>query len=90
MTVLIDSDILIEVLRDRDQGILARWMELSESSDFILCSPVSIAEFWHGARAGEHRALESLFRALICIPTMPITGQLAGDFSPRISQEPQC
>jgi len=43
-------------------------MELGESSDFILCSPVSVAELWHGARAQEHQALEGLFRGLICIP----------------------
>jgi predicted nucleic acid-binding protein len=80
MTVLVDSDILIEVLRGRDQGILARWMELGESSNFILCSPVSIAELWHGARAREHQALEGLFRALICIPIDTDTGRRAGDF----------
>jgi predicted nucleic acid-binding protein len=80
MTVLVDSDILIEVLRGRDQGILARWMELGESSNFILCSPVSIAELWHGARAREHQALEGLFRALICIPIDADTGRRAGDF----------
>ena len=80
MTVLVDSDILIEVLRGRDRQILTRWMELGESSDFILYSPVSVAELWHGARAQEHQALEGLFRALICIPVDADTGRRAGDF----------
>ena len=77
MTVLVDSDILIEVLRGRDEGILARWMELGESGDFILCSPVSVAELWHGARPREHQALENLFRALICLPIDAETGRQA-------------
>ena len=80
MTVLVDSDILIEVLRGRDQGIIGRWSELGESSDFILCSPVSVAELWHGARAREHQALEGLFRALICIPIDANTGRRAGEY----------
>ena len=80
MTVLVDSDILIEVLRGRDEGILARWMELGESGDFILCSPVSVAELWHGARSREHQALENLFRALICVPIDADTGRQAGEY----------
>ena len=80
MTVLVDSDILIKVLRGRDQQILARWMELGESSDFILCSPVSVAELWHGARAQEHQTLDGLFRALICIPIDANTGRRAGEY----------
>ena len=80
MTVLVDSDILIEVLRGRDEGILARWAELGESGDFILCSPVSLAELWHGARPREHQALGNLFRALICVPLDAETGRQAGEY----------
>jgi predicted nucleic acid-binding protein len=50
MTILIDSDVLIEVLRGRDAGILEKWTGLANSSDAVLCSPVSVAEIWHGAR----------------------------------------
>jgi len=80
MTVLVDSYILIEVLRGRDEGILARWMELGESGDFILCSPVSVAELWHGARPREHQALQNLFRALICVPIDAEMGRQAGEY----------
>ena len=80
MTVLVDSDILIEVLHGRDAGILARWMELGESGDFILCSPVSLAELWHDARPQEQQALEDLFRVLICVPVDAETGRQAGEY----------
>lgn len=80
MTVLIDSDILIEVLRGRDFGILARWKELGGSGDFILCSPVSVAELWHGARPKEQQALRDLFDSLICVPIDAEVGRQAGDY----------
>ena len=80
MTILVDSDILIEVSRGRDTAILARWAELSESDDLVLCSPVSVAELWHGARKSEYDALSGLFRSLTCTPLDGVAGQLAGDY----------
>ena len=52
MSVLVDSDILIEVSRERDAGIVAEWIGLSESDTAVLYSPVSAAELWAGARPG--------------------------------------
>ena len=63
MTVLVDSDILIEVSRAKDARIVAKWLELSESSAAILYSPVSVAELWAGAKPNEHNALHNLFRS---------------------------
>jgi predicted nucleic acid-binding protein len=48
-SVLIDSDILIEVARARNDGILLRWDELSCAETPLLCSPVTVAELWYGA-----------------------------------------
>ena len=81
MIVLIDSDILIEVARGRDAAILEKWAELAESDDVVLCSPVSAAELWHGARPKEHKALGELFRALTCAPMDAETGKQAGEYS---------
>lgn len=50
MTVLIDSDILIEVCRGRNRAVVSRWIELSTSDAAVLYSPVSVAELWAGAR----------------------------------------
>lgn len=80
MTVLVDSDILIEVSRGKNKDILSRWTELSQSDGPILYSPVSAAELWAGARPHEHDALTNLFRTLLCAPIDRETGQQAGDY----------
>jgi predicted nucleic acid-binding protein len=80
MIVLVDSDVLIEVARGRDTETLARWAQLADSDDVVLCTPVSVAELWHGARPREHPALGDLFRAVVCTPMDSETGQQAGDY----------
>ena len=80
MTVLIDSDILIEVSRGRDRNIVSQWLELSASDAGILYSPVSVAELWAGARPAEHKAIENLFHALTCVPIEAAVGRRAGDY----------
>ena len=83
MTVLVDSDILIEVSRGRDSTILAKWMELSESDALILFSPVTAAELWAGARLSEYPKLEALFDALVCVPADASVGRRAGEYLRR-------
>jgi predicted nucleic acid-binding protein len=80
MTVLVDSDILIEVSRARDPHVVSRWTALSASEDIILYSPVSAAELWAGARPSEHAALAGLFDALICTSIDAGTGRQAGEY----------
>lgn len=83
MTVLVDSDILIEISRGRDSAILAKWMELSESGALILFSPVNVAELWAGARPAEYSTLEALFDALVCVPADASVGRRAGEYLRR-------
>lgn len=78
--ILIDSDILIEVSRARDAAILANWDDLSRSDVLLLCSPVTVAEIWHGAREREHPALDALFAALPCVPIDAQIGRHAGEY----------
>lgn len=80
MTVLVDSDILIEVSRGRDQKILTQWEKLARSEDRVLYSPVTAAELWAGAWPREHEALSNLFRTLLCAPIDDETGRRAGDY----------
>jgi hypothetical protein len=80
VTVLVDSDVLIEVSRGRDQEILSSWVNLSQSDSTILYSPVTEAELWAGARPREHEALTNLFRTLLCAPIDRETGRQAGDY----------
>ena len=80
ISVLIDSNILIEVSRARNQAILKRWSELSSGPAGLFCSPVTVAELWQGARPQEHTLLVALFTALTCIAIDANIGQLAGDY----------
>jgi predicted nucleic acid-binding protein len=79
-SVLIDSDILIEVNRARDVAILARWDQLSRGNTPLWCSPVTVAELWHGARPQEHAALHALFAAIQSIPIDFNIGIRAGEY----------
>lgn len=83
MIVLVDSDILIEVTRGRDETLLQRWMDLAASDEPVLYSPVSEAELWAGARPREHDVLTRLFRALTCVVIDAESGRQAGDFLRR-------
>jgi len=83
MSVLVDSDILIEVSRGRDTDLVSRWIELGRRDDAILYSSVSAAELWAGARPSEHDAIDNLFRALMCVPIDATMGRQAGDYLKR-------
>ncbi|HWB95884.1 MAG TPA: type II toxin-antitoxin system VapC family toxin [Bryobacteraceae bacterium] len=80
MTILVDSDILIEVTRGKDPAVVEKWTALAESEDLVLCSPVSVAELWHGARPKEYEALTVLFSALLCIPIDAQLARQAGEY----------
>lgn len=83
MTVLVDSDILIELSRGRNAEVAEAWMELGIRQTLILCSPMSVAELWAGARPSEHAVLRDMFDALVCVPITPEIGRRAGEFLNR-------
>ena len=83
MTVLVDSDILIEVSRAKNEEVRARWVQLSESGVAILYTPVSESELWQGVRPTEQRALTDLFRTLRCAPVDCEIGRQAGHYLRR-------
>jgi hypothetical protein len=80
MSVLLDSDIVIEILRSRDPVILSQWNALANSGGDILFSPVTAAEVWAGARPSERQAISSFFPLLICAVSDYEIGKLAGEF----------
>lgn len=80
MTVWLDSDIVIEICRERDLAIVSKWRLLEKSDSAILCSPVTSAELWTGVRPGEHEAITNFFRTLVCVPIDYETGRKAGDY----------
>lgn len=84
--VLVNSDVLIEVSRARDRTVLSRWDELSRSEVALLCSPVTVAELWHGARPKEQNALEALFGVIHCVSIDSKIGTRAGDYLRRFAK----
>lgn len=79
MNVLVDSDILIEVIRARNVSVVEQWEVLVDSENTIAYSPISLAELWRGARPSEHAGLNAMFDAIICIPADAVIGRMAGD-----------
>jgi predicted nucleic acid-binding protein len=80
MNVLLDSDIVIEILRSRDSVILSQWNTLANSGEDILFSPVTVAEVWAGARPSERQAISNFFPMLICTACEYEIGKLAGEY----------
>ncbi len=46
----------------------------------LACSPVTVAELWHGARPREHKILQDLFEVIQCVPIDLEIGRRAGDY----------
>ena len=86
MSVLVDSDIVIEVLRARDLAILAQWSLLADSQSPILVSPITIAEVGAGALPNELQSISRLFAPLTCVLIDQKIGQLAGEYLRRYSK----
>jgi predicted nucleic acid-binding protein len=80
VTVLVDSDVLIEVTRKRDNEILSRWLELAASDEVVMYSPVTAAELWAGVLPREEKLLRDLFEALRCAPIEEAVGTRAGGY----------
>jgi len=86
MSILVDSDVVIEILRSRDQAILSKWTALANTGTLILYSPINAAEIWAGARPGEHPAIARFFSPLTCIPIEYEIGRLAGELLNQFSK----
>lgn len=80
MTILVDSDVLIEVTRARDQRIVLAWLAMAGTDSTILCSAISIAELWHGAREKEYTLLDNLFRSIQSVDITALVARKAGEY----------
>ena len=83
MSVLIDTDIVIEVLRGRNAGISAEWLVLADSPDVLLVSPVTLTEVRAGAFEREYETIVRFFAPLTYVNVDERVGQLAGDYLRR-------
>ena len=86
MSIFFDSDVVIEVLRGRDQAILAQWSVLAASSSPILVSPITFAEIGAGARVSEMQTISQFFALFTCVAIDREIGELAGEYLRRFSK----
>jgi predicted nucleic acid-binding protein len=86
MSILIDTDVIIEVLRGRNFEFTEKWEELAASQSPILISPVTIAEVGAGIRPPERAAVARLFAPLICAPIDGLIGHRAGEYLIRYAR----
>jgi predicted nucleic acid-binding protein len=86
VSILIDSDIVIEVLRGRNQAILEKWSALANSTAPILISPITFAEIGAGARPSEQKVISRFFAPLTCVVIDQRIGQLAGEYLRQFSK----
>jgi len=88
VTVLVDSDILIEVSCGAGTAVVSRWLELGESESVALCSPATVADLSHGARPREPNTLAEVFRTLVRVRVDAETGRQAGSISAPSASAP--
>ena len=86
MKILIDSDVVIEVLRGRDQALLVKWSVLVATEDDILFSPVTAARIWPRVQPDEHPVISRFFRSLTCASIDYQVGHLAGELFRQYSR----
>ncbi len=77
--LLLDSDIIIELLRE-NRSIASELERLRSSGWTIAYTPVAKAEIYHGIRSGEERAVERLFTACRSLPIDDAIGEQAGRY----------
>ena len=79
-SVLLDTDVAIQVLRRRNEVLLEQWERLFETTIRVYYTPVTAAELRQGVRPREEAELSQSLDALICLPIEADIGLLAGDY----------
>jgi len=80
---LADSDVLIWVLRNRQDTIAVLSQMVEETGEPIACSAVSVLEIWAGARPSEFSKTGLFLDALEAIPVDRIIARSAADLLKR-------
>jgi predicted nucleic acid-binding protein len=81
--VLVDSDILIEVLRGRKPEVARHWADAVARGTPLFYSPVTLAEVRHGMRENERESTERVFSSITIVPVEVEIGTRAGDYLRR-------
>jgi predicted nucleic acid-binding protein len=78
--VLVDTDILIEVLRGRKAEVVRMWSQTVSEEEPLFYSPVTLAEIRHGMRGHERESTERVFSPMLSVPMEAEIGARAGDY----------
>jgi predicted nucleic acid-binding protein len=81
--VLLDSDVIIEVLRGRNPDFTSAFESLLATSIPLYRSAVSAAEISHGARESETASIAALMALIRCLPASCAAGEEAGSILKR-------
>lgn len=77
---ILDSDVLIWILREREETLSLVERLTRESPEPLACSSMSVLELWVGVRPAEERLIENLFAQLTTIPVGSSIAQRAASF----------
>ena len=83
--VILDSDVIIEVLRGRADVIEGAYA-LETSATPSYCTPISVAEVYAGVRLGEEEVTRAFFEARGEVVLDAATGRRAGLYLARYAQ----
>jgi predicted nucleic acid-binding protein len=75
--LVVDTNVLIDVLRDRN-GRASLLDKLARDGYWLTTSTVNVAEIYAGLRRGEESETEALFDALECVPVSTEIAKRAG------------
>lgn len=78
--ILVDSDILIEVLRARKPEVVQMWSQTVSLEEPLFYSPVTLAEIRHGMWAHEREATERVLSSMVSVPVEVEIGTRAGNY----------
>jgi len=79
MAILIDTDVLIEYLRDKE-AIVSGLVEAYERGNRLCFSPITRAEITAGLRKGEEEITHKLFAIMECLKIDDDIGLKAGEY----------
>jgi len=82
--VLIDSDIIIWILRGNEK-VLVRFKKLFEEHP-LYTTPITVAEIWSGARKNEEKIITEVFQSLEVLSIDKPIGMGAGEFMNKFSK----
>lgn len=79
MIFLFDTDVLIDILRNREETI-RQVEEWTYKADILACSVVTVAEIFAGLRKGEEKKTRELLESLTKLTVTEEAAERAGEF----------